>query len=136
MLLNKVCALLRHICFRPLTFNFLLAPALLVATATLANETDNNSNNIHIRTLASSCAACHGTNGNSHSITPVLAGLDAHYFSTQMFAFKEQSRTSTVMHHHATGLTKPEINQLADYFSQQKRTTPPPLTSEVLRGKP
>jgi len=96
----------------------------------------SSTNQIHTRTLASSCAACHGTNGNSLSITPVLAGLDAHYFATQMLAFKKGSRESTVMHHHATGLTDAEISQLADYFSRQKRIAPPPLTSQTLRGKP
>lgn len=86
---------------------------------------------VHIRTLAASCAACHGTQGNSHSITPVLAGLDPTYFSEQMIAFKNSSRSSTVMHHHAKGLETIEIYQLADYFSQQKRistTSPKPQT--------
>lgn len=136
MLLNKPFAFFRRTCFSLLGFTSLLFSMLLISTATLADEASNNANSIHIRTLAASCAACHGTNGNSHSITPVLAGLDAQYFSTQMLAFKHQGRESTVMHHHATGLTDTEINQLAAYFSQQKRITLPPLTSEVLRGKP
>lgn len=76
---------------------------------------------VHIRTLAASCAACHGTNGNSAGTTPVLAGLDATYFSTQMIAFKDSTRASTVMHHHAKGLNTDEIYQLALYFSQQER---------------
>jgi cytochrome subunit of sulfide dehydrogenase len=75
----------------------------------------------HIRTLAASCAACHGSGGNSAGITPTLAGLEATYFSTQMLAFKDGSRASTVMHHHAKGLNVEEINQLAVYFSKQKR---------------
>lgn len=86
---------------------------------------------VHIRTLAASCAACHGTQGNSHSITPVLAGLDSTYFSEQMIAFKNGARSSTVMHHHAKGLETIEIYHLADYFSQQKRistTGPKPQT--------
>ncbi len=75
----------------------------------------------HIRTLAASCAACHGSGGNSAGITPTLAGLEPSYFSTQMLAFKDGSRPATVMHHHAKGLNADEINQLANYFSQQKR---------------
>lgn len=95
-----------------------------------------NDSHIHTRTLAASCAACHGTNGNSHSITPVLAGLDASYFSTQMQAFKHDGRSSTVMHHHAKGLSDDEIEQLANYFSKQKRIAQPPLKPEKLKAKP
>lgn len=86
---------------------------------------------IHIRTLAASCAACHGTNGNSVGGTPVLAGLDQGHFVSQMMAFRSGARASTVMHHHAKGLTPEEIQQLAAYFAHQKRvTTSAPATVE------
>lgn len=75
----------------------------------------------HLRVLASSCAACHGADGNSAGGTPVLAGLDRSYFVQQMQAFREGSRGATVMHHHAKGLTIEETEQLADYFSAQAR---------------
>jgi cytochrome subunit of sulfide dehydrogenase len=75
----------------------------------------------HIQVLASSCAACHGTGGNSVGGTPVLAALDKTYFSKQMLAFRNGDRASTVMHHHAKGLTLEEIDQLATYFSNQPR---------------
>jgi len=108
-----------------LTFLCAIILIALSASATLqAAEVNAPSSqyNTHIRTLAASCAACHGTNGNSAGITPVLAGLDANYFSKQMFAFKNSGRESTVMHHHAKGLSHDEIDQLAIYFQKQKRT--------------
>lgn len=74
----------------------------------------------HTRTLAASCAACHGTNGNSIGITSSLAGIDGGYFVTQMLAFKNGERNATVMQHHAKGLNIDEINLLGLYFSQQK----------------
>jgi len=77
----------------------------------------------HIQTLAASCAACHGSQGNSVGGTSVLAGLDASHFVLQMMAFRDGSRIATVMHRHAKGLTVEEINDLALYFSQQKRVT-------------
>lgn len=89
------------------------------------------SSDSHIRSLAASCAACHGTNGNSARITPTLAGLETTYFITQMLAFMNGQITSTVMHHHAKGLNAEEIHQLAVYFSQQKRVanmSPKPQT--------
>jgi len=76
----------------------------------------------HIKTLAASCAACHGTNGNSVGGTPVLAGLDKSHFIKQMQSFRDGGRESTVMHHHAKGLTPEEIDLLADYFSLQPRS--------------
>ena len=74
----------------------------------------------HIRTLAASCAACHGSNGNAIAGNAQLAGINPAYFTKQMLAFKDGSLPATVMHHHAKGLNVDEINQLAIYFSQQK----------------
>ena len=82
----------------------------------------------HIQVLSASCAACHGTNGNSVGGTPVLAGLDRAHFVAQMMAFRTGERSSTVMHRHAKGLTQEEISDLADFFAMQPREamrTPP-----------
>jgi cytochrome c553 len=89
---------------------------LIFALAASAKET-------HVRVLAASCAACHGTSGNSVGGTPVLAGLDRSHFVGQMQAFRTGGRASTVMHHHAKGLTETEIEALAEYFSTQPRAT-------------
>ena len=77
----------------------------------------------HIRTLAASCSACHGTDGNTTGGTRVLAGLERNHFVLQMKSFRTGARSSTVMHHHAKGLTEIETEQLADYFAAQKRVT-------------
>lgn len=90
----------------------------------------------HIQVLAASCAACHGPQGNSLSITPVLAGLDRDYFVLQMQAFQSGQRKATVMHQHAKGLTTDEIEQLGQYFSQQTRNTPSAPVPQVLQLGP
>lgn len=89
----------------------------------------------HIKTLAASCAACHGSEGNSIKITPTLAGLNKSYFISQMHAFKSGQQPSTVMHRHAKGLTDEEIVLLADYFSAQKRSTMHVLQTQTLGGQ-
>jgi cytochrome c553 len=94
----------------------LLLFGLVVASPNMAIAGDG-----HLRVLAASCAACHGAGGNSVGGTPVLAGLDRGHFLLQMSAFRNGLRASTVMHHHAKGLTLPEIEQLADYFAAQPR---------------
>lgn len=84
----------------------------------------------HIRTLAASCAACHGSYGNAIAGNAKLAGINPAYFTKQMLAFKYGSLPATVMHHHAKGLNVDEINQLAIYFSQQK-----PVASQALKSQ-
>lgn len=95
---------------------------------------------IHIRQLAASCAACHGTQGNSvvtkdeEGANAVLAGISPSDFTEKMLGFKDGSRKATVMHHHAKGLTVDEIDLLALYFSQQKRVVSKSLKSQVLKA--
>ncbi len=76
------------------------------------------------KTLAASCAACHGPHGNSLGATPTLAALNKEYFIQRMQGFKNGAISSTVMHHHAKGLTDDEITALAAYFATQPRQTP------------
>jgi cytochrome subunit of sulfide dehydrogenase len=75
-------------------------------------------------TLAASCAACHGHQGNSLGGTPTLAALNKEYFIQRMQGFKNGSLSSTVMHHHAKGLTDDEITTLAAYFAALPGYTP------------
>lgn len=84
-------------------------------TVGLAHEVRN------VALLASSCAACHGTNGHSVGGTPGLAGLDKLYFIEQIRQFVDGDRASTVMFHHANGYTAEEIELMATFFSKQNR---------------
>ena len=108
--------------------------AITAKAAEVLSSIDTLSSTPHIRTLAASCAACHGTNGYAVAGNSVLAGMDTNYFITQMLAFKNGSRPATVMHHHAKGLNVDEINLLASYFSQQKRVTNIAPTPQKLKA--
>lgn len=124
---------------------FLIGLALIITTSVASaaevvssSAADAAATGTHIRTLAASCAACHGPQGNSAGSTPSLAGLDGGYFITQMLAFKNGERTGLVMQRHAKGLNIDEINLLAVYFSQQKRitvTAPTPQDLKANHGK-
>ncbi len=93
---------------------------MVVSAEELKNESVNvASRQLHTRSLAASCAACHGTNGNSVGDNAKLAGKDKVDFVSKMFAFKSGERTATVMHHHAKGLNAQEIADLAEYFNKQ-----------------
>jgi cytochrome subunit of sulfide dehydrogenase len=102
-----------------------------VASAAEVVVLSANENN-HIRALAASCAACHGTNGNSVGNAARLAGIDKVDFLTKILAFKSGERQATVMHRHAKGLSTQEIEGLATYFSAQIPRQPSALTSQTL----
>lgn len=75
-----------------------------------------------VRSMAATCAACHGTNGNSvGGAIPGLAGTNKEYFVNQMAAFKQGRREATIMHQLAKGYSDAEIAALGDYFAAQKR---------------
>lgn len=87
-----------------------------------------------VTTLAASCAACHGPQGNSQGATPTLAALNQDYFIQRMQGFKDGSVPATVMHHHAKGLTSDEITALAAYFASQPRLAPTALPHQAFQG--
>jgi cytochrome subunit of sulfide dehydrogenase len=90
---------------------------LLCATSTQAQDNAT----LRIKSLAATCAACHGTNGRAveAAAVPGLAGLPAAYMVEQMKAFKNGSRPATVMHQLAKGYSDTQIEQLAAYFAAQ-----------------
>jgi cytochrome subunit of sulfide dehydrogenase len=115
-------------------FGTLLITSLAQA-AEVISSVESHSNTPHIRTLAASCAACHGTNGNALGGSAVLAGMNCAYFTTQMLAFKDGSRPASVMHRHAKGINIDEINLLADYFSKQTRVSSQVPKSQTLNPR-
>jgi cytochrome subunit of sulfide dehydrogenase len=78
---------------------------------------------LYTKSLAATCANCHGTNGKVVSGSPVvgLAGLPADYIASQMKAFKSGARPATVMHQLAKGFSDTQIDQMAAYFAAQKK---------------
>lgn len=81
---------------------------------------------VHIRTLAASCAVCHGHLGNPVEVGITqknlqLAGESKQKIIERLQSFRSGQAESTVMHHHAKGLIEAEIISLADFFSAQKK---------------
>jgi len=70
---------------------------------------------------AATCLACHGVNGNSTMPgVPSLAAQNARYIYLQLRDYQEGRRDNPMMSPMAAGLTRPEMQELANYFSQQK----------------
>lgn len=78
---------------------------------------------LNLRSLAATCANCHGTAGRPvpNPGVPGLAGIPAVYMVEQMKAFKSGVRSATVMHQLAKGYSDSQIEQLAAYFSAQPK---------------
>ena len=78
---------------------------------------------LNIRSLAATCANCHGTNGKAQDGSAVvsLAGLPKDYIVAQMAAFKNGTRTATIMHQLSKGYSDVQIEQIAGYFAAQKK---------------
>lgn len=101
-----------------------LASLLLMACLSTAHaQSDGTKEALYVRSLAATCANCHGTNGNAVAGSSVtsLAGLQPAYFVAQMNAFKNGTRPATVMHQISKGYNDAQIATLATYFAAQKK---------------
>ena len=98
--------------------NRLLIAAALAAAPLAAAAQDSPA----ARSLAATCANCHGTEGRSVTKEVAsLAGLPREHIAGQMKAFRDGSRPATVMHQIAKGYSDQQIELLADYFSRRPR---------------
>jgi cytochrome c553 len=77
--------------FMTLTHSITAASLMLIGLAgSFAAHAQESKEALYTKSLAATCANCHGTNGNVVSGSPVvgLAGLPADYIAAQMKAFK------------------------------------------------
>ncbi len=94
-----------------------------LAAPTLSQAQTASAQALYTRSLAATCANCHGTDGRTvqgSSVLP-LAGLDKNYLVAQMQAFKTGTRPATVMHQISKGYSDAQIDILAGYFAAQKK---------------
>ncbi len=90
-----------------------------IALSALAQEASK----LQVRSWASTCANCHGTDGKSVATDAGLtrlAGLDKAYLVEQLTAFREGKRPATIMHQLTKGYTPEQLDAIAGYFAAQK----------------
>lgn len=121
------------------TLNIVLVIGLLSPiTVFAADNSILQVSHVHIRSLAASCAACHGTQGKAVSssamTTASLAGADKAQLVAKLMAYKSGASSATVMQRHAKGLTDEEIHGLAEYFSAQPAGAATVLNPQKLRA--
>lgn len=103
-------------------FPILILTAALAASLQLGAHAQS-AQELNVRSLAATCANCHGTNGKAQDGSAVvsLAGLPKDYTIAQMAAFKNGSRPATIMHQLSKGYSDAQIEQIAGYFAAQKK---------------
>lgn len=90
--------------------------ALLWGLAT-ASSISMAAGTLQVRSLAASCANCHGTNGISQPGMESLAGKPKDELLKKMLDFKTGKKPATLMHQLSKGYTDEQLEQLATHFS-------------------
>ncbi|GAB4561573.1 MAG: cytochrome C [Rhizobacter sp.] len=105
---------------RKAQFQWTLVLASLVTAGTAIAD---DAKSLNRRSLAATCANCHGTDGRppqGSSFAP-LAGMPTVLFTSRMHGFKTGAQNATVMHQIAKGFSDAQIEQMAIFFAAQPR---------------
>ena len=96
--------------------NSLRIAALLLAVFGAAQAQDANLG----RSLAATCANCHGTNGQARGDTvAALAGMPAERLTATFNAYKSGALPATIMHQIVKGYTDEQVKAIAAFFASQ-----------------
>ena len=76
---------------------------------------------LQVRSMAASCAACHGTQGVALQGMDSLAGQKKEDLLKKMQDFKSGKKPATLMHQLSAGYSDEQIEQLAGYFAALKK---------------
>ncbi|MBT9505401.1 c-type cytochrome [Rhodoferax sp.] len=76
---------------------------------------------LQVRSMAASCASCHGTNGVAQQGMESLAGQAKEDLLKKMLDFKTGKKPATIMHQLSKGYSDEQLAQLAAYFAALKK---------------
>ena len=71
------------------------------------------------RSLAATCANCHGTTGNAKGDMKPLAGMSSDKLLAMIADFKSGALPATIMHQIAKGYTDEQMKRIAAFFAAQ-----------------
>ena len=76
---------------------------------------------LQVRSMAASCASCHGTSGIAQQGMESLAGQPKEDLLKKMLDFKSGKKPATLMHQLSKGFSDAQLEQLAGYFAALKK---------------
>jgi cytochrome c553 len=78
---------------------------------------------LRTRSLAATCAHCHGTDGQAVQGEALvrLADLPEDYILNQLTAFRTGQRPATIMHQITRGYSQEQLETLARYFGSRNK---------------
>lgn len=93
---------------------------LLACAPWLAQATGHDREDFQATLWAAGCMACHGTDGRAEGTGLGIGGRNAEELHGILLAYKQGSRSATIMQQHARGYTDAELKRIAVYFSRIK----------------
>lgn len=97
---------------------WLLAVALAAFSGGIQAQTMDP---LQVRSMAASCATCHGTQGVAQAGNESLAGVSKDELLKKMLDFKTGKKPATIMHQLSRGYSDEQLAALAGYFSALKK---------------
>lgn len=76
---------------------------------------------LQVRSMAATCATCHGTQGVAQAGNESLAGANKDELLKKMLDFKTGKKPATIMHQLSKGYSDEQLGQIAAYFAAQKK---------------
>lgn len=105
--------------------------AFLLAIGGAVHAQDANT----VRSMAATCATCHGTDGRSvGGVPPSLAGRPKAELTQMLLDFKAGKRPATIMHQQAKGYTDAQLEQIAGYFAGVPSNASAPASAPARSG--
>lgn len=93
---------------------------LAITAASLGVQAQAAGNPEAGRAKSTSCAACHGADGNSPvAMFPKLAGQEQNYLYHALKTYKSGKRKNPIMSAQAASLSDADMDDLAAFFSSQ-----------------
>ncbi|MGA7179987.1 MAG: cytochrome c [Thiobacillaceae bacterium] len=93
----------------------------LLAAAVIAGPAYAGGNAEAGKAKSTTCAGCHGPDGNSTSpMFPKLAGQHPDYLLQALKSYKSGTRKNAIMNGQAAALSEQDMADLAEFFGHQK----------------
>jgi len=98
-----------------------LALMIAIGVALLPQASPANAQDANLgRSLAATCANCHGPNGQAVGDMKPLAGMPADKLLAMLADYRSGAMPATIMHQIVKGYTEPQLQAIATYLAAQK----------------